>query len=75
MLAENDDKFTVLGSAESLCGRLLSCPHEVTVIVNNLDIVIKRGGAVSVFGIDRDSPYRKRGKKISYVSSINAGSI
>ena len=59
-----DNKFTVLGKNKK-CGRAVSCTNEVTVKVKNLDIVIKRGGTVTVFGVVKGLPYSNRGNMIN----------
>ena len=71
-----NNKFTVLGK-NKYCGKKVTCTNEVTVKVNNLDIIIKRGGTVTVFGIVKSLPYsnrgvtiRKRGKHVEVTTYI-----
>lgn len=47
-----------------LCGNRVTCTSEVTIKVKDLEIVIKRGGVVTVFGIVKGLPYTNRGKLI-----------
>jgi hypothetical protein len=58
-----NNKFTVLGKNQ-LCGNQVTCTSEVTVKVKNLEIVIKRGGTVTVFGIVKALPYSNQGKSL-----------
>ena len=58
--------FTVLGK-NRLCGKKVTCTNEVTVKVKDLDIIIKRGGTVTVFGIVKTLPYYNRGKHIPWL--------
>ena len=60
---DTDKKFTVLGK-NKLCGNRVTCTSEVTIKVKDLEIVIKRGGVVTVFGIVKGLPYTNRGKLI-----------
>ena len=55
-----NNKFTVYGKNQ-LCGNQVTCTSEVTVKVNDLEIVIQRGGIVTVFGIVKALPYINRG--------------
>ncbi|XP_028412681.1 BMP-binding endothelial regulator protein-like isoform X2 [Dendronephthya gigantea] len=69
-LVKDDTKtFTVLGRAENSCGRSVSCTDEVTILVKKLDIVIKRGGTVTVFGHDKKLPYCRRGVSIKKIGN------
>ncbi|XP_028419313.1 uncharacterized protein LOC114545227 [Dendronephthya gigantea] len=58
------NRFVVLGKNEN-CGHGVTCTKEVTVKVNNLVIVIARGGTVTVFGVKANLPYNHRGVTIA----------
>ena len=58
-----NNKFTVLGK-NKLCGNKVTCTSEVTVKVKGLEIVIQRGGTVTVFGIIKGLPYSNRGRLV-----------
>ena len=58
-----NNKFTVIGK-NKLCGNKVTCTSEVTVKVKGLEIVIQRGGTVTVFGIVKGLPYSNQGRLV-----------